>query len=300
MPSAAVNPAIATPDLLRQVKLIEIQARRLASQLLVGTYRSVFRGWGLEFLEVRDYQPGDDIRSIDWNVTARMGHPYVKNYVEEREQSVLLMVDGSSSLSFASDLRSKRRTAVDVCALLALSAARNNDRVGMVLFTEAVEHFVPPRKGSRQTLRLIRDLVAWRPAYRGTSISRALEFVNRWSKKRGIVFLISDLQDEGWPSILRVVARKHDVVVVVVTDPRETELPALGLIALEDAETGQQRLVDTSDRRVRQAYATAVHARRETRRRLLAGMQVDGVEVSTAGSCATPLRDLFRRRARRP
>ncbi len=295
-----VSDSFTTPDLLRQVKLIEIQARRLASQLLVGTYRSVFHGWGLEFLEVRDYQPGDDIRSIDWNVTARMGHPYVKNYVEEREQSVLLMVDGSSSLTFASHLRSKRRTAIDVCALLALSAHRNNDRVGMVLFSETVEHFVPPRKGGRQVLRLIRDLVAWRPAHQGTNIARALEFVNRWSKKRGIVFLISDLIDEGWPSILRVVARKHDVVVVVIVDPRETDLPALGLIALEDAETGQQRLVDSSDRRVRQAYTTAVHTRRDARRRLLAGMQVDGVEISTAGSCATPLRDLFLRRARRP
>jgi uncharacterized protein (DUF58 family) len=290
---------VPSPELLRQVRRLEIRARRLVASLFQGQYHSVFRGRGLEFSEVRAYQPGDDVRIIDWNVTARMGAPYVKKFVEERELTVLLAVDVSASQRFGTAARSKAEVTAELGAVLALAAIANKDRVGLLAFSEGVETFVPPRKGPRHAMRLLRDLQCLRATRPGTDISAAVGYLQRALRRHAIVFLISDFIDQGFESALRYAARRHDVIALALTDPRELALPEVGLIEAEDAETGQRVWLDAGDPAVRRRFAEQAASVREARRRALASVGVDVVEIATARSYVAPLVSYFQARARR-
>jgi len=285
-------------DVLRQVKLIELRTRRLVTSLFSGEYRSVFRGQGIEFAEVRAYEHGDDYRAIDWNVSARMGTPYVKTFEEERELTLLLLVDRSGSVEFGRPRR-KADLAVEVAAVLALAAARQNDRVGAVLFADGVDRVVPPRKGRPHALRVIRDVVAYHPSGRGTNLAAALMHAQRLLRHRAIVVVLSDFRAQGWEGPLQRLALKHDVVAITLDDPREYTLPEAGWIELEDAETGARALVDTSDAHERLALAVAADERRLARDRTLATAHVDQVALFTDRPYAQSLRQAFAARARR-
>jgi len=297
-PAATEQPPI-PPELLQKIRRIEIRARRLVANLFLGEYHSVFRGRGLEFSEVREYQPGDDVRSIDWNVTARMGTPYVKKYVEERELTVLLVVDVSASETFGTGAQTKGEVAAEVAALLAFAAVANNDRIGLLTFSDRIEKFVPPRKGSQHVLRIVRELLYARPQGRGTDIAGALAYLTRVARRRSIIFLISDFLDRGFEGALRVAVQRHDLVAISLTDPRELSLPPLGLLELEDAETGQPLLLDTEDRETRRQYALTAAQRREERQQLLRSIGVDEVAIATDRSYVQPLMAFFQARARR-
>jgi uncharacterized protein (DUF58 family) len=286
-------------EVIRQIRRLQLKARRAVEDLLGGEYHSVFKGTGIAFEEVREYQPGDDIRAIDWNVTARMGHPFVKRFVEERELTVMLLVDSSASHHFGTRLQQKREVAAELAAVLAFSAISNNDKVGLVAFTDRVERFVPPRKGTRHVLRLIRDVLFFQPRHRGTSLREALDYLNKVLHRRVIVFLLSDFLDHGYERSLKRTARRHDLIAVHIGDPREEELPAVGLLELEDAESGARLLIDTSSRRVREAYAQAARQRREALRQLTRATGIDLVEVGTDGSHLDALIRFFRLRERR-
>ena len=286
-------------EVLRQIRRLQLKARRAVEDLLGGEYHSVFKGAGVAFEEVREYQPGDDVRTIDWNVTARMGHAFIKRFIEERELTVLLAVDCSGSHLFGTQAQQKREVAAELAAVLAFSAVSNNDRVGLVQFTDRIERFVPPRKGARHVLRLIRDVLFHQPRRSGTSLREGLDFLNRVQRRRAIVFLFSDFLDEGYEMSFKRTGRRHDLVAVRVTDPREEELPAVGLLRVEDAETGERLLVDTSSRRVREAYAAAAAGRREAVRQLARASGTDLIEVSTEGDHLDALIRFFRLRERR-
>jgi uncharacterized protein (DUF58 family) len=290
-----VNPR----EVIRRVKRLEIRTRRLVEESLAGSYHSVFRGRGMEFSEVREYAPGDDVRTIDWNVSARMGHPFVKKFTEERELTVMLLVDASGSGRFGSARATKIETAAEISALRAFSAIRNNDRVGLLLFTDRVELFLPPRKGKEHAMRVLRECVAVTPAGHGTRIAEALGYLQRVVTKRAVVFLISDFQDEGYEGILRVVARKHDLVTIAISDPRESVLPNVGLISVRDPETGEPALIDSGSARVRRAYTEAAVRARDALRECARRTGVDLLELSTAESYEMPLVRFFHERARR-
>lgn len=295
-PSTPHSAAI-PPELLRRVRQIEIKSRRLVNHLFSGNYQSVFRGRGMEFADVREYLPGDEVRTIDWNVTARLGEPFVKRFVEERELTVLLAVDLSPSQAFGSAAQTKREVAAEIAAVLALSAVRNNDKVGLVAFTDRIETVIPAKKNLRHALRIVRELLYREPAGRGTDISVALEYLTNILHRRSIVFLMSDFQDANYERTLRVAGRRHDLIAVTATDPRELELPNAGLIEVEDAETGETLLIDTGDRRLRAQYAARAAALREERRATLRSTMIDQIEVSTAEPYAAPLLAYFKRRA---
>src|SRR5947209_224911 len=249
-------------EVVLQIRRLQLKACRAVGDLLGGEYHSVFKGAGMAFEEVREYQPGDDVRTIDWNVTARMGHPFVKRFIEERELTVLLAIDVSGSHRFGSGVQQKREVAAELAAVLAFSAVSNNDRVGLLQFTHKVERFVPPRKGTRHVLRLIRDVLFFQPKRRGTSLREGLDYLNRVLHRRSIVFLMSDFLDRGFEGAFKRTGRRHDLIAVHVGDPREDELPNVGLLEVEDAETGKRRLLDTGSRAVRAAYAARGRARR--------------------------------------
>src|SRR6516225_10222988 len=232
-------------EVIRQIRRLQLKARRAVEDLLGGEYHSVFKGAGIAFEEVRAYQPGDDIRTIDWNVTARMGQPFIKRFIEERELTVVLVVDCSGSHQFGTRAQQKREVAAELAAVLAFSAISNNDRVGLVQFTDRVERFVPPRKATRHVLRLIRDVLFYQPQHRGTSLRAGLDYLNRVLHRRSIVFLLSDFLDRDFDGPLKRTGRRHDLVAVRITDPGEEELPAVGLLEVEDAESGRRMLVDT-------------------------------------------------------
>ena len=300
MSSPTVEQAPIPPELLRKIRRIEIRVRRLVDRVFQGQYHSVFRGRGLEFSEVREYQPGDDVRIIDWNVTARMGTPYVKKFVEERELTVYLLVDMSASEGFGTAPQTKAELAAEIGALLALAAVRNNDRVGLIAFTDQVERFLPPRKGRQHVLRLVRELLYLRPRHRGTDIAVALRFLSRVARRRSVAFLLSDFLAGDFEAALRVAARRHDIIAVSLSDPRETELPNAGLLELEDRETGRRAVVDSGDAQVRRRYAEAGRRRREERRRLLSAVGVDEVPILTDRPYVQSLMAFFEARARRP
>ncbi len=287
-------------EILRKVQKIRIAANRgVNDHLMAGQYRSVFRGRGMEFDEVREYQPGDDVRTIDWNVTAREGKPYIKRFAEERELTVLFVFDISASGVFGSGDQSKLDLLVEVCALLMFSAIRNNDKVGLVTFANDVIGFTPPRKGRSHVLRLIRELVSARPVAAETRLDTALEFVNRVQKRRAIVFLVSDFLDTDAGTNLAITKRRHDVVAVTVNDPREMELPNVGFITLRDAETGQLREVDTGSRRVRESYRRQAEMRDEALDAELKRTGVDRLQVVTDEPYTQTLQRFFRMRERR-
>jgi uncharacterized protein (DUF58 family) len=287
------------PEILRQVKLLELRTRGLVNSLFTGEYRSVFKGQGMEFSEVREYQPGDEVRSIDWNVTARMRKPYVKRYIEERELTVMLCVDLSGSERFGTRRRFKSELASELAAVLAMSAIRNNDRVGAVLFTDRIEHVVPPRKGRRHALRLMRDLLAFEPIGTGTDITAALDYTGKMLVHKSILFVVSDFQEEDLEQPLKLLAQRHDVVAVTVEDPSEHELPNLGLARFIDPESGQTIDVDTSDPEVRANFAATVSEELTARRRLLRRLAIDEIPLRTDGGVVDPLIKFFRTRETR-
>jgi uncharacterized protein (DUF58 family) len=284
---------------MRQIRRLQLRARRAVQTLLGGEYHSVFKGVGLSFEEVREYQPGDDVRSIDWNVTARMGSPFIKRFVEERELTVILLVDVSGSQRFGTQKQPKRAVAAELAALIAFSAIANNDRVGLIAATDEVEKYVAPSKGTKHVLRLLRDILFFEPERRGTSLKTALDYLNQVQRRRAIVFMISDFADAGFESAFRLAARKHDLIAVRITDPREQELPAVGLLQLEDAETGRRLLVDTGHPIVRQRFAERARERHEGVRKLTRSAQVDLIEVSTDGGHFDALVRFFRIREKR-
>lgn len=298
-------------EILRQVKRIELSMRGLVDSIFGGEYQSVFRGQGMEFSEVREYQAGDDVRHIDWNVTARVGHPFIKKHVEERELTVLLLVDLSGSEQFGTRERFKAERVAEIAAVLALSAVRNNDRVGMLIFSDTVEHVVPPKKGRRHVLRLIRDVLAFRPHGTGTDLAGALDYAARVLPHRSVIFLLSDFAllyppDTGpesatfarWEKTLRLVSRRHDVVAVIVRDPAEQTLGDLGLLVLRDPETGERVVVNTHRADVRKGFQSFLDQERAALNRSFRRLGVDQIDVRTDGSFVGPLLAFFRRRAR--
>jgi uncharacterized protein (DUF58 family) len=287
------------PEVLRQVKLIELRTRRLVNSIFSGEYRSIFKGHGMEFAEVREYQPGDEVRSIDWNVTARMRRPFVKHYIEERELTVMLAVDLSGSARFGTVRRFKSEMATELAAVLTMSAVHNNDRVGVLLFTDRIEHVVPPRKGRRHALRIIRDVLVHEPKGNGTDVGMALEYLNRLLNHRAIVFIVSDLFSEGIERPLKFLAQRHDVVVAPVEDPSEWSLPDIGLARFVDPESGVAIDVDTSDPRLRARFEGAAERERVTRRQLLRRLAIDEVAMNTRDGYVQPLLRFFRSRERR-
>ena len=286
-------------QLLKRVRRIEIRARRLVNEGMAGEYLSVFKGRGVEFSEVREYQPGDDVRSIDWNVTSRMGHPYVKKHVEERELTVILLVDFSASGEFGTRRQFKREIEAEICAILAFSAIKNSDRVGLIAFTDRIETFLSPRKGKDHVLRVIREVLYFRPRGRATDLGMALQFMYRTITKRAVVLVVSDFLAQEYEQPLRVAARKHDVIAVTVTDPREEDLPPIGLLDLEDAETGARVLVDASDRRTRERFKAWAERRRVARETLFRANAIDNLELFTDRPYDVPLLRFFHKRARR-
>ena len=286
-------------EVLKQVRVIEIRTRRLVNDVFSGEYHSVFKGRGMEFAEVREYIPGDDVRTIDWNVTARLGHPYVKQFMEERELTVILVVDLSASGDFGTRGRLKAFMAAEVAAVLAFSAVQNNDKVGLILFTDQIEQTVPTKKGKRHVLRVIREILYFKPKGRGTNLALALEHLARVQKRRAVVFVISDFQAADYESALKLVARRHDLIAIRITDPHERELPNVGLVTVEDPESGRRSLVDTSDRKVRARFAE-VAVRRETDfRAALKAAQTEVIDLATDRPYALPLVQFFNQRERR-
>lgn len=299
MTAAGPRTTLVPPDVLRQVRLIELRTRGLVNSLFAGEYRSVFKGQGMEFSEVREYQAGDEVRNIDWNVTARMRRPYVKRYIEERELTVMLAVDLSGSERFGTRRRFKSEVAVELAAVLAMSAIRNNDRVGTLFFTDRVEHVVPPRKGRRHALRVLRDLLVFQPRGRGTDLNGALDYLSKMLAHTAVVFVVSDFLGADVERPLKLLAQRHDVVAVTVEDPAEMALPDVGLARLVDPETGQMIDVNTSDPALRAAYEERVSGGRDRRRHLLRRLAIDEVPIHTEAPIIEPLLKFFRTRETR-
>jgi len=291
--------AIDTKALMKQVGTIRVITNRLVNEYLSGAYHSVFRGQGIEFDEVREYVPGDDVRSIDWNVTARMGHPYIKRFSEERELTVFFLVDISGSQAFGSGTRSKADLAAEVTCLLALSAIKNQDNVGLILFSDRIEKSIPPRKGRTAVMRLVREVLAAEETRHGTNMVEALRFFSNVQKRRAVVFLISDFLTSGYERELRVVARRHDVVCCPVGDPRERELVDAGLIEVQDPETGALVLLDTSSRPLREAYAREALERESRLLTQFRKLKIDTIRLSTDRPFIDDVRKLFSQRQRR-
>jgi uncharacterized protein (DUF58 family) len=287
-----------TKQILQKVRKIEIKTKHLVDGLLQGAYHSVFRGTGIEFSEVREYIPGDDIRSIDWNVTARLNQPFVKEFIEERDLTVFIVMDVSASNEFGSE-KSKKDAGLELAASLMFAAMRNNDRVGLCLFTNEVELFIPPRKGKKHILKLIRDMIQARPRQKTTNLSKPLLFLSRIAKKRSIVFIISDFFAKGFEKQLKLLKNKHDVIAVNVNDIREEEIPNIGFIELEDEETGEQILLDTSDEAFRKSYVQLIMKQNQDLKKILNKLKIDLVQLKSDEPFEIPLRKFFRLREKR-
>ncbi len=283
-------------EIIKQVRRIEIRARGLSQQMFSGEYHSAFKGRGMVFSEVREYQYGDDVRNIDWNVTARLNHPYVKVFEEERELTVMLLVDVSGSHLFGTTNEYKSEMIAEIAATLAFSAIHNNDKVGVVMFSNHIEKFIPPKKGSSHILRIIRELIGFKPTGQGTDISEALQYFTNVTKKRSTAFLLSDLYDNNYENALKIAAGKHDLVVLRIDDPREKTLPNMGLLSFEDMETGAIRWVDTSSRDVKKAYEEHYSHFTEKSEQLMQKYGIDHVTISTGQDFVRPLIGLFKRR----
>jgi uncharacterized protein (DUF58 family) len=287
---------IDTQELMKQVGRIKILTNRLIDDRLSGDYHSVFKGHGIEFDEVRPYIPGDDIRSIDWNVTARTGHPHIKRFAEERELTILFLIDVSGSQVFGSGTRSKSELAAEIACLLSLTALRNQDKIGLILFSDRIVKSIPPRKGRTAVMRLVREILAAEETRHGTDIGAALRFLNNVQKRKAIVFLISDYQDQGYEKELRVAARRHDLISCVISDPRELELPDVGLVELQNPETGELQLVDTGARHVREEFARNALREQAELQGTLRRCGLDTLEIATDRPYLDNVRRLFKRR----
>ncbi|MCC6488966.1 MAG: DUF58 domain-containing protein [Candidatus Hydrogenedentes bacterium] len=286
-------------EVMQEIRRIQIRTNHMVNDILTGQYESVFKGQGMEFKEVREYVPGDEIRLIDWNVTARTGVPHVKLLAEERELTVMLLVDMSGSGRFGSVSRFKNELAAELCAVLAISAIKNNDKVGLIVFTGEVELYVPPSKGRRHVLRVIREILFFEPKGKKTNIPEALHFLNGITKRRAVTFLVSDFMASGYEVPMRVASRRHDLIAVVVSDPREEELPDVGLLCVRDAETDREVLIDTSNRAVREEYAKEARRRAAERDRILQRNRVDAIHVRTDRPYVEEIYRFFRMRERR-
>jgi len=286
-------------DILRKIRTIEIKTTKLVEDYFSGQYESVFKGMGMEFSEVREYFPGDDVRAIDWNVTARFGKPFIKKFTEERELTIILMVDLSGSEEFGSREKSKAEIACEIGAIIAFSALKNQDKVGLILFTEEPEKYLPSKKGRRHVLRIIREILMYKPRKKGTDIQKALEYLNDVVKRKAVVFLISDFIGENYEKLLQITNKKHDLITIVLNDEREKTLPPIGLVELEDSETGERILIDSSDRKFTEHYLKLVNEEEEKRSMLFRKTGVDSVEIRSDQSYVTPLYRFFRMRAKR-
>lgn len=286
-------------EILRKVRRIEITTRSIVRDTFAGRYESIFKGRGMEFDEVREYQPGDDIRTIDWNVTARTGWLHVKKYVEERELTVLIVFDASGSFDFGTSDRLKRELAAEIGAVLAFAAIRNSDKVGLLIFTDEIETFVPPRKGSKHVLRIIREILHFRPRSKGTNIAQALAFAMRVVKRHSVMFCISDFRDSGYESAITIANRKHDVVAITVTDPKEVEIPPLGLLEVQDGETGERAILDFRSDRAAEVFRKAAGQVEALRKGILNRAKVDQIDLRTDRDYVEPLVKFFQERQRR-
>jgi uncharacterized protein (DUF58 family) len=286
-------------ELLKKVRKLEIKSRGLSAELFSGQYHSAFKGRGMSFSEVREYQPGDDIRTIDWNVTARLNHPYVKVYEEERELTIMLVVDVSGSKDFGTRVQFKMDLVTEVCAVLAFSAMQNNDKIGVIFFSDIIEKYIPPKKGKSHILRIIRELVDFKPQNRLTDIDHSLRFLINVIRKRCTAFILSDFMGKGYEDILKIANKKHDIVALRVMDPREAELPDVGLVKFKDAETGQSIWVDTSDRSVRKGYEIHFKKQEDSVKTIFSKAGVDSAILNTERSWIQPLSNLFKRRGTR-
>jgi uncharacterized protein (DUF58 family) len=286
-------------EILKKVKRIEIATRGLVNEVFSGEYHSVFKGRGMEFAEVREYQIGDDIRTIDWNVSARMNHPYVKVFEEERELTVMLLVDVSSSGNFGTSDQMKGEIAAELCAVLAFSAIKNNDKVGLIIFSDKIEKFIPPRKGKQHVLRVIREILYFKPEDSQTDLNIALEYLLKIIRRKCIVFLISDFLTSDYEKALQIANKKHDVIAIDILDPREIEMPNIGFLELEDAETGEIVLVDTSNAQVRSGFFSRSEANRLQREKFFKSIGIDNITIYTDRSYVEPITRFFRMRAKR-
>jgi uncharacterized protein (DUF58 family) len=283
-------------DLIKKVRKIEIKTRGLSRQIFAGEYHSAFKGRGMTFSEVREYQYGDDIRSIDWNVTARFNHPYVKVFEEERELTVMLLIDVSGSGDFGTQVQMKRTLITEIAAVLSFSAIENNDKIGVILFSDRIEKFIPPQKGRKHILRIIRELLEYKPHSRGTDISESLRFLTNAIKKRCTAFLISDFRDKGYARSLQIANNKHDVAALHIFDRRESSLPSVGLLRVLDAESGMERWIDTSRSRIRENYAMKWESHLEIMKEIFSRAGVDSVSIHTGEDFVKPLIRLFKQR----
>jgi uncharacterized protein (DUF58 family) len=288
-----------TTELFKKVRAIEIRTKGLVNHIFSGEYHSVFKGRGMTFSEVREYQFGDDIRLIDWNVSARFNHPYIKIFEEERELTVMLLVDVSGSGEFGTVQQMKKDVAAELCAVLAFSAIKNNDKVGVIFFSDIIEKFIPPKKGRTHILRIVRELLDFKPVHRGTNITEGLRYLTSAIKKRSISFLISDFLDDNYNDALKIAAKKHDLVGIHLFDPRETELPPGGLIRVVDAETGESLWVDSNDISVRNGYSKWWQEKEEGRKKLFQRSGVDTIDIRIDQSYIQPLVAFFRLREKR-
>ena len=288
--------AAAEKDLLKTIRRIQIQTTHLATDVLAGAYKSAFRGKGMEFEEVRDYQPGDEVRSIDWNVTARMNHPYVKNFREERELTVMLVVDISASSRFGSTNQMKSELIAEIGAVMAFSAIKNNDKVGLLLFTDEVEKYLPPKKGTRHVLRVIRDLLAFEPHGRGTNLAGALAYLGKVNRRRGICFVISDFLCENYAHEMALAAREHDLITIAVNDPYEARMPPMSLVTLADLESKELAIVDTSSTHLQECYSESAARRVADHQKLMKKIGAGFIDIRTDESYIKALHKFFKTR----
>ncbi|MFA6321621.1 MAG: DUF58 domain-containing protein [Candidatus Omnitrophota bacterium] len=286
-------------DILRKVRRIEITTSKLVTDMLSGQYESVFKGRGIEFDEVREYQPGDEIRSIDWNVTARMGRPFIKKFVEERQLTVMILLDVSGSSYFGTTKRLKSELAAEISAVLTFAAIQNKDRVGLLIFTDRIEKFIPPRKGLSHVLRVIREALYFKPKGKGTDIAGALKYLDGVTARRVVAFVISDFFDKNYKKALSIANKKHDVVAITITDPREMDLPNVGLVELQDAETGSTFLVDTASKAVREKFSAKSRNMIDERSRVFSAVSIDHIDISTDKPYVEELIKFFKKRKKR-
>jgi len=288
-----------SPELIKKIRDIQVKTNHLVNHMMAGEYVSAFKGRGMEFSEVREYEPGDDVRLIDWNVTARMGHPYIKEFREERELTVMLLVDVSSSGEFGSAEKLKNEVAAEIASVLAFSAIKNNDKVGLIVFSDKIEHYIQPQKGRAHIWNLIRTILNFVPEGRHTNLNLPLEYLLRVQKRKSVAFLISDFQDEGYLHNLRLARKKHDLITVAITDPREHELPDVGWVHLEDAETGETLLVDTADRTMTDQLNRVKLSERQERKKQFHAIGVDTIDIRTDRSVTQPLIQFFKMREKK-
>jgi len=286
-------------EILKRIRRIQITTSRMATDVFAGQYKSIFKGKGMEFDEVREYQPGDEIRSIDWNVTARMGHPYIKKFIEERELTIMLLLDKSLSNYFGTSTQLKSSLAAELCSVLAFSAIQNSDKVGLIVFTDKIEKFVPPRKGSKHVLRVIREALYFKPKGTRTDIAGAISYLNRVTKRRTVTFVISDFYDANYKKALSIANKRHDIIALTITDPRELELPNMGLVKMEDAETGESFLIDTSSQEIRKLYKKNAAQKFNTRKGIFNSAAVDNIDIRTNVPYYKTLLKFFKMRERR-